>query len=118
MACMQKSLYRKSMGNKKELDNLSLDMIQCKKDGFGCNYGEWKATQSRPVVIEKKEIEPKFGYGICKHCGKQFIKTSNIRRFYCDSVCQHDAQVEKRKEKRREYFRAYAERKRTEQKGA
>lgn len=106
------------MAKKKELDKLSLDMIECKKAGFGCHYGAWKATQDRPVVIQKKEIEPKFGYGICKHCGKQFIKTSNLRRFYCDAICQREANIARGREKYREYYRAYMERKRAEQEGA
>ena len=42
------------MARKKILDKLSLDMIECEKAGYGVHYGAWKATQTKPVIIEKK----------------------------------------------------------------
>ena len=47
------------MSKKKKLDKLSLDMIECKKAGYGCHYGAWKATQDRLVAIQKKKIPEK-----------------------------------------------------------
>lgn len=43
------------MARKKKLDKLSLDMIQCAKDGFGCKYGRWKATQKAVIICWLQE---------------------------------------------------------------
>ena len=102
------------MAKKKEPDKLARDAAAALAANM--SYGKWKAMEDRPVAITKKEIVPKFGYGICKYCGKQFEKTSNLRRFYCDAICQRNAQLERDREKRREYNRAYGKRKRAERK--
>ena len=51
------------MAKKRELDKLSLDMIECKKAGFGCHYGAWKALQGN--TIKKEEGIPE-GWQVCK----------------------------------------------------
>ena len=77
-------------------DNLALDMIQCKKDGYGCHYGAWKAAQD-PVKIEKKIPE---GWRICANCGMLFKPTTKRKQIYCGGVCGHEAYREKvRKQK-------------------
>lgn len=107
------------MAKKKELDKLSLDMIQCKKDGYGCHYGAWYAAQNRPVVIEKKGDIPE-GCKICIRCGKPFMpkKFSNGKQIYCDVTCQRAAQRERDKDKIREHYREYMARKKEEQRRA
>lgn len=114
MACMQKSLYRKERRKKKELDKLSLDMIQCEKDGYGCHYGAWKATQEHQTEFKRKEYEPRFGWCICKYCGKRFPKEHG-KQLYCDSLCQRSFQTEKYREGKREYAKKYMQEKRAEE---
>lgn len=55
------------MAKKKDLSPLDLDLIQCEKDGFGCHYGKWKATQETKKV-EKEEPEG-FVIRVCQNCG-------------------------------------------------
>lgn len=104
------------MAKKKELDNLSLDMIRCKADGFGCDYGRWKAMQERPVVIKPKKDELPEGWRICERCGKAYKPKSKRPQKYCDAVCQRKAVEERNIDKKRECAKAYEQRKRAERK--
>ena len=78
------------MATKKKapMDKLSLDMIQCEKDGFGVHYGAWRAAQ-----YEKNggmpQIQKRNGYKrICINCGKEFyVKTNRVQK-YCDEFCK------------------------------
>ena len=94
------------MRKKRELDKLSLDMIECEKAGYGCHYGAWKATQS-PVQIEKKVPD---GWLVCKNCGKPFKPKTKRKQLFCEIACQKEAYKEKYKEKKTEYMRTYRER--------
>lgn len=116
MARLNNTINKKSMRKKKEPDKLALDMMQCKADGFGCHYGQWKALQD-PVAVERKIPE---GWLICPECGKSFKhgKYSNRNRIYCDITCQKTAQRARDKEKRKEYYRSYAEKRRAEKRKA
>lgn len=68
------------------MDNLSADMIQCKKDGFGCHYGKWKALQEQKP-IEPKEESLDAGYKKkCEWCGVEFIFSRKTQRF-CSMKC-------------------------------
>ena len=96
---------------KKELDNLDLDMIQCKADGFGCNYGKWKALQEKPVATERKLPS---GWSICPHCGKSFKLPNKGKKIYCEIYCQKEVQNIRRKEKNRERQKMYRERRKAE----
>lgn len=81
---------------KREPDNLALDMIQCKKDGYGCHYGKWKAMQEE-VIIEKSEALPE-GWKICQNCGKPFKPGYHgDRQRYCEYYCQKEAQGRRKK---------------------
>jgi hypothetical protein len=111
MACMQKSLHRKERARKRDLDKLSLDMIQCEKDGFGCHYGKWKALQEEGA-IERKLPE---GWRICAHCGKSFKPTNNGQK-YCEYSCQRAAADIRRKDAIRAQMKRYRERKKAESK--
>jgi hypothetical protein len=117
MACMQKSLYRKERRKKKELDNLSLDMIQCRKDGYGCHYGAWKAAKNRPVTIEKKTDELPKGWRICKYCGKPFKPKQRGIQLYCEYYCADEAAKERYRERNRERQQQYREKKKAEGSG-
>ena len=101
------------MAKKKELDNLSLDMIQCKADGFGCHYGQWKALNGSTKV--KEEDSSPQGWLICQYCGKPFKPNTRRLRKYCDAVCQRQATIERNMDKKRAYSKAYQERKREEE---
>ena len=74
--------------SKQKIDKLSLDMIECKKAGFGCHYGAWKATQE-PVKEEKKDIPE--GWRVCAQCGAAFKPTTRRPQLYCGGVCQKKA---------------------------
>ena len=94
------------MARKKELDNLSKDMIQCRKDGYGFHYGAWKAAQQRPVVVKKNDSIPD-GWLVCKYCGVAFKPKTKRKQFYCDVTCQRRAQFEKDREKNNRRQREY-----------
>lgn len=105
------------MAKKKELDKLSLDMIQCKKDGFGCHYGAWKALQDKPVEVIEKKVEIPEGWRVCKNCGNLFkLGSYGKNRVYCDVTCQRQAASKNKKSKynTREYNRRYMEKKQAE----
>lgn len=82
--------------SKRELDKLSLDMIECAKAGFGFHYGAWKATQ-KPVEIEKPGIPE--GWRVCAYCGIPYKPTTKRKQTYCGAVCQRDALYERRRRK-------------------
>lgn len=79
------------MAKKKDLSKLDLDLIQCEKDGFGCHYGKWKATQEPINPILKNA-------NICKYCGKPFVPHKQKNQLYCDINCQREAYKEKRRQ--------------------
>lgn len=95
------------MARKKKLDKLSLDMIQCEKDGFGCHYGRWKATQE-PVKIVKTIPE---GWKKCEYCGKPFKPPAKNHQRFCEVACQKKASDARRRAKKLEYMREYRARK-------
>lgn len=103
------------MAKKKELDNLSLDMIQCKKDGYGCHYGKWKAMQGCGEVKEKQLPE---GWKICEWCGKWYKpKQQKCNQKYCEPFCQQQAQSARRHEKTAMYMRDYRAKRKDEKDG-
>ena len=63
------------------MDNLSREMIQCKKDGFGCHYGRWKAMQE-PVKITPREEKHH-----CLYCGREVVRGEKGFPKYCDAYC-------------------------------
>lgn len=82
------------MAKKRKLDNLDLDMIQCKKDGYGCHYGHWKAMQGEPVKVEKMDELPE-GWKFCLWCGKPFKTNHQKQQKYCEIYCQREAAAER-----------------------
>lgn len=113
MACMNKSLYRKSMGKKKkEMDNLAKDAAAALAAGM--SYGKWKAIHGDTrcdTQAASEEAVPE-GWYICQHCGKPFKPKSRRQQKYCDSVCQQDAKYERDREKYRTRNREYQRKKR------
>lgn len=80
------------MGRKKvKLDKLSLDMIQCEKDGFGVHYGAWRAAQEakKPQDPQEHECNQPAGYKyICQKCGKEFYTQNKKPRKFCSDQCR------------------------------
>lgn len=97
------------MAKKKELDKLSLDMIECEKDGYGCHYGKWKAMQAERK-IEKRIPED---WRTCALCGKPFKPTNHAQK-YCEYSCQREAANVRRKDAIRAQMKRYRERKKAE----
>lgn len=88
------------MAKKKQLDKLSLDMIECENAGFGVSYGRWKAAQ-KPVKYVPEDVIQE-GWLVCRHCGKPFKPNSNRKQYYCELVCQAKAQQLKIKQRKKE----------------
>lgn len=102
------------MVRERKLDNLSLDMIQCEKDGYGVHYGAWKATQpiAKPNSVE---VLPD-GWKTCAYCGKPFKPKVPYQK-YCDAVCCYDAQEKRYQTKWAAYMRERRAKKKAEAEG-
>ena len=89
------------MARKKQLDKLSLDMIQCAKDGFGVRYRAWKATQKdKPVKpIVATESDDLGCTRVCVWCGKEFYRADKRTRRYCDDICRRAANYKYKRKK-------------------
>lgn len=79
------------MGRKKKvpMDKLALDMIQCKKDGFGVHYGAWRAAQYEKNKGMTPPAKPKGYKHTCLNCGKEFYSKCNNNRKYCSEQCKN-----------------------------
>lgn len=84
-------------GGGRMMDSLSAEMVQCKKDGFGCRYGQWKALQEhkpiKPRQEEKYDAEHK---KTCEWCGAEFMFSRKTQRF-CSMRCYHKAWYQRRR---------------------
>lgn len=78
------------MGRKKKApsDKLSLDMIQCEKDGFGVHYGAWRAAQYEKNGGMPPIQKPKGYKHTCLNCGNEFYAKANKLRKYCSEFCR------------------------------
>lgn len=79
------------------MDNLAKCMIQCKKDGYGCHYGAWRAAQ-RGVFIMKEDTIPD-GWKKCEHCGELFKPTKRSDQRFCGAYCQRQKADKRYREK-------------------
>lgn len=86
------------MAKKKELDKLSQEMIQCEKDGFGVNYGRWKATQTQVNTYQKFIPESTI---TCPECGA-YIFHPRHNQVYCCFDCQRRAVDRRMNQKKKE----------------
>ena len=68
------------------MDNLSKCMIQCKKDGFGCHYGAWRAAQMGVIFIKEDTIPE--GWKKCEFCGELFKPAKRSDQKFCGAYCQ------------------------------
>lgn len=93
------------MSKKKELDKLSLDMIECEKAGYGCHYGKWKAMQEEQQAKKKQEIPD--GWRVCEWCGKLYKPKTKRPQKYCEPHCQIKAFQHRNREKNAQYMREW-----------
>lgn len=91
------------MARKKQLDNLSMDMIRCKADGYGCHYGSWKALH--PNTKDNVDEPVPQGWLFCKECGNPFKPKTKRSQFYCEPECQRRAALRNFKEKHQDYYK-------------
>lgn len=94
-----------------KMDKLSRDMIQCEKDGFGCHYGIWKATQ--PKVIPKLDDALPEGWKRCVWCNKPFKPNVPYKK-YCEAICGYEAGKARDKDRKVQNTREYRARKKAE----
>lgn len=99
------------MAVEKQLDKLSLDMIECEKAGYGVRYGSWKATQTNQVVVEQKIPE---GWLVCEYCGKAFKPKTKKKQRFCEVECQNKSYQERNPGYNKKRVRECRERKRLE----
>jgi hypothetical protein len=82
-----------AMAKKKDLTPLDLDLIQCAKDGYGCDYGRWHADKKEVKLAAKPKIEPDPGVKrICENCGKVFYRDDNRPCKFCCDKCRRQAE--------------------------
>ena len=79
------------------MDNLTRDVLEAERLGYGCHYGNYKADHphTRPAPDEPlAHLEEQEEFRICKHCGKSFVRQSLLRDF-CSDICKrtHKAQI-------------------------
>lgn len=93
------------------LDNLTRDVLEAERLGYGCHYGNYKADHphTRPaadaLIIEPEKPEE---IRICKHCGTSFVRQRNLRDF-CSGVCKRAHAAQLNNEARRRVIMKYRE---------
>lgn len=80
------------------MDNLAKCMIQCKKDGYGCHYGAWRAAQGDILIVNDDGIPE--GWKKCEYCGELF-KPSRSDQKFCGAYCQRQNADKRFREKRK-----------------
>lgn len=77
-------------------DNLSMDVLDAQRLGYGCHYGHYKAdhpytqeaNEDRLAVKPESPPKPRQVYEFyCRGCGKKFTTTTAVRR-YCSDECK------------------------------
>lgn len=86
---------------KKEMDNLTRDVLAAEAAGFGPWYGRYIAAFGHTGPPEPKKIERKIA--VCANCGKEFFQQERWPKKYCSPECRElvrHRQQEASKEKR------------------
>lgn len=77
-------------------DNLSMDVLDAERLGYGCRYGHYKAdhpytkeaNEARLAAKPKKQPKPRQVYEFfCRGCGQKFTTTNSLRK-YCSDGCK------------------------------
>lgn len=89
---------------KKEMDNLTRDVLAAEAAGFGPWYGRYIAAFGHTGPPEPKKIERKIA--VCAFCGKDFFQQPKHPKKYCSPECrelvrrrQNEDAARKKKEK-------------------
>lgn len=92
------------------LDKLSQDAAAALAAGM--SYGKWKGLQyEKAKEAQSREKKIPDGWLICQHCGKPFKPKTKRRQYYCEAVCQMEAQRQRDREKLASYKREWNARK-------
>lgn len=77
------------MAKKKELDNLTLNVLAAEKAGL--SYGKYMALKYEKEQVPKaKAPTPPPGWKVCPFCGKKFYATHGKMK-YCSDICAANA---------------------------
>ena len=82
---------------KKELDNLTLNVLAAEKAGM--SYGKYMALkyeQEQPPKMAESPSPP--GWKVCPYCGKKFYATHGNRQ-YCSDICSANAHYKMQRDK-------------------
>lgn len=94
------------MDNKKEPDRLAQEAAAALAASM--SYGKWKGLQyERDKEAQSREKKIPEGWLICKYCGKPFKPKTKRSQFYCEAVCQMEAQKQRDREKLASYKREW-----------
>lgn len=85
------------------MDNLTRDVLEAQRLGYGCHYGNYKEDHphTRPVPADVavtaedvRRSEPERVLRVCRHCGKEFVRRTNLLNF-CSEICKktHSAEL-------------------------
>lgn len=94
------------------MDNLTRAVLAAERLGYGCHYGNYKADypHTRPAPDDPAGTLPEMPQEIrkCSHCGKPFVRRTNLRRF-CSETCKHAHSAQLNLEARRRTIANYPE---------
>lgn len=78
----------------KAMDNLTLDVLDAERLGYGPHYGHFKADHPQTAEANRDRLKPKKETRIkkvyefsCMCCGHKFTTTNGVRR-YCSAECK------------------------------
>ena len=83
----------------KHMDNLTRDVLEAERLGYGCHYGRYKAdhphtspAEPAPRCVPKKDTTPiSERPRTCVMCGKTFYSSNPRPLKYCGPECQYAA---------------------------
>lgn len=80
------------------MDNIDRIMREADRLGFGVSYGKYQAACGyRTVLSAPKPKPPEKPTGICKMCGKLFVK-SHANTIYCGPECKIAAERKRQRD--------------------
>lgn len=82
------------------MDNIDRIMKEAERLGFGVSYGKYRAAYpygSADVLTSSPKSKPPKNAGICKMCGKNFVK-SHANAIYCGPECKIAAERKRQRD--------------------
>lgn len=86
-------------------DNLTRDMREAKRLGYGVHYGKYKADHPHTKEPEPPKTDPGKIITTCPCCGEQFVQTTPRPKKYCSEYCcrvYNNRKVKERREAEKE----------------